>query len=86
MMHQKKTQNYSQLNIEKLQFTCSKLCPKITPRNGRSMPAVRAMSTQHLVYQCPSLDPLVPVTRALRDQPMCLFLTTVVCVFHLIPG
>lgn len=86
MMHHKKTRNYSQLNIEKLQFACSKQRPKITPRNGHSIPAVRAMSARHLVYRYPSLDPLVPVTRALRDQPKCLFLTTVVCVFHLIPS
>lgn len=55
MMHHKKTRNYSQLNIEKLQFACSNIVPKNYPMKW----AFNARGTGN---EYPTLGLSIPVT------------------------
>ena len=60
-MHHKKTRNYSQLNIEKLQFACSNIVPKNYPMKW-------AFNARSMGNEYPTLGLSIPVTGSLSAR------------------
>lgn len=79
-MHQKKTRNYSQLNIKKTTICLLKIVPK-------NRPTKRALNARSTGNECPVLGLSMPVTWSLSDRVtgtkrpanVLIFLTTVIC-------